>query len=131
MNANRHFPYPVTIRILNGYFEVTSPDFGIVKAKKKIEDVNTAEEMGMLVLEVMNESLSKLDSLASEKKPVPTPSKPRGALDSIDIITEPIITMKEAEALLKVSDETIRRLCKKGELSPILTKGRHRRFRLS
>src|SRR4051794_10989636 len=108
MNLNRHFPYPVTIRILNGYFEVSAPDFGIVKAKKRIEELNTAHEMGMLVFEVMNEALSKLNSLILEKKHLPTPSKPRGALDSIEAISEPLITMREVQALLNVSDETIR-----------------------
>ncbi|MEI8366708.1 MAG: hypothetical protein WCF65_09865 [Parachlamydiaceae bacterium] len=30
----RHFPYPITVRILNGYIEVQVPDFGLIRAKK-------------------------------------------------------------------------------------------------
>jgi excisionase family DNA binding protein len=131
MNPKRHFPYPITVRILNGYFEVSAPDFGIIKAKKRIEEIHTAEEMGTLILEVMNEALTQWMSLKHENKPTPSASKPRGALDSIEIITEPLIPMREAQALLQVSDETVRRLCKKGELIPHLTPGGHRKFRLS
>ena len=122
-----HFPYPVTIRLLNGYFEVSAPDFGIIKAQKRLDELQTAEELGSLVLDVINEALKRWDKL--EKKP--TPSKPRGALDSLDLLTEPLVSIREVQSLLQVSDETVRRLCKKGELSPLLTSGGHRRFKLS
>jgi excisionase family DNA binding protein len=129
--AMTEFPYPITIRILNGWIEISAPDFQIVKAKKKFSDVQTADEIGMLTLEVMKECRTKLDSLHFEKKPIPAPSRPRGIFERELDFSDPMLGTQEVQEILNVSHETIRRLCNSGELSCVKTRGGHRRFKSS
>ena len=49
----RHFPYPITVRILNGYIEVQVPDFGLIRAKKRFDDLKKAKDLGNLILGVI------------------------------------------------------------------------------
>ena len=127
----RHFPYPITIRVLNGWIEVGAPDFGIVKAKKRFEDISTATDIGKLVIEVLDEAVGRVSASSRSKTPLPAPSKPKGAFDvEANLASDPIRTM-EVQKILGVSHETVRRLSNSGKLVPVKTVGGHRRFKLS
>lgn len=125
-----NFPYPVTVRILNGYIEVSAPDFGIIKATKTLDDLKSKRDIGDLVIDVINSCNQEIAEHRSKGKALPTPSKPRGVMEHPNDFREVLLSMKEVEELLKVSCETVRRLCKSGALNYIKTTGGHRRFRL-
>lgn len=125
-----NFPYPVTVRILNGYIEVSAPDFGIIKATKTLDDLKSKAEIGDLVIDVINTCNKEIAEYRAKGKGLPTPSKPRGVMERPGDFKEVLLSMKEVEGLLKISCETVRRLCKSGALNYIKTTGGHRRFRL-
>jgi excisionase family DNA binding protein len=124
----RHFPYPVTIRILNGHIEVQVPDLGINYSEVRFDAIQSAEQLGMLVLEVIKKAKNRCVTLELQKKPIPAPSKPRGVFEVDESLQEPLLTTKQVQELLQVSHETVRRLANSGKLPSIKTQGNHRRF---
>ena len=120
----RHFPYPITVRILNGYIEVQVPDFGLIRAKKRWDDLKKAKDLGDLILGVIQEVTDICNS--QKRKPLPVPSKPRGAFE---IETADLLTTQDVQRILQVSHETVRRLSNQGTLESFRTTGGHRRFK--
>ncbi len=117
--------YPVVTRVVDGYIEVSQPDLGLYRYKKKFDEIRKAEEIGNLVLDVMKEAFDSYMKATREEREAPLPSQPKGVLSPQD---SPHLSIREVATVLKVSQDTVRRLCADGKLKPILTRGGHRRF---
>lgn len=119
--------YPIVIRVINGYIEASQPDLSIYRVRGKFDDVQKAEDIGKIILEVMNEATRKYCALFSENAKIPSPSFPKG---TIDLSAKATLKVKEVANYLGVSQDTVRRLCRSGKLKAVLTPGKHRRFRM-
>lgn len=124
------FPYPLTVRILRGYLEVSCPDLNLTSAVIRIDDLKKADQIGHEILGVILSAANRVSELKKSKKAIPIPSQIRGALSPMHALDEQYVSLGEAAAVLKVSGETIRRLCKTGKLKFILTEGKHRKISL-
>jgi excisionase family DNA binding protein len=120
--------YPIVIRIIDGYIEASQPDLSIYRVRGKFDDVRKAEDIGKIILDVMNEATIKYHALISRHEKIPSPSYPK---KSIFFPTEATLSMSEVAKYLGTSHDTVRRLCRDGKLNPTLTRGKHRRFRFN
>ena len=64
-NSRRFDPrnYPIVTRVLEGYLEVSQPDLGIYRFKKRFDDVKRADEIGNMILDVMKEAVEEFTIL--------------------------------------------------------------------
>lgn len=114
--------YPIQIRVVQGFIEVSQPDFDIYRMKGKFADIKRKEEIGAAVLDVWEEVVKR----AKEGAPIPqVPMSPKQA--ALDSVTK-WVTVDEAAALLQVTPASIRRWCAKGKLKFKKTAGGHRRI---
>ena len=120
--------YPIVLRVVDGYLEISQPDLNITQVRGKFDDITQAEEIGRAVLDVMSRATKKyVELFSTEESTIPQPSHPKGILVHPG---EAVLGINEVAQMIGVSKDTVRRLCLDGKLNPVLTRGKHRRFRL-
>ncbi len=103
---------------------VYAPDFDYRVAEPyRANDVGQTE---MMILKVRREIASKIHQLKFNDSDAPEPSKGKDLVPRFDADT---LTTFEVARLLRVSQDTVRRLGERGELFFQTTPGGHRRFR--
>jgi excisionase family DNA binding protein len=115
--------YPLVIQVIQGYLIVTAPDFDyrVVEAWRP-SDIGQTE---MLILKVRRELQSRVQLALHRHTAPPSPStvKQLGLAEESDLLST-----REVSRILRLSDETVRRLAKSGALPCRITPGGHRRF---
>lgn len=101
--------YPITIRVVEGWIEVTQRDLGILVAKKQLSQITKSQEIGDLVLEVLNEALKRAAYKEKAGEDLPVPSLP--------IDPNEFISIAAGAEKLGISVSTLRRYCDSKELN--------------
>ena len=115
--------YPLVIQVIENYLTIYAPDFDYRVAEPyRPHDIGQTE---MMILKVRREIASKLNLFSKDQTPLPSPSKGKQVFAVIDQDT---LSTREVTRLLRVSEETVRRLATRGALKLHLTPGGHRRF---
>ena len=119
--------YGIIIRIMHGSLIASSPEFGIV-ITKRFDEVRRAEEIGKLYMDVFTKISDEIKHRTQLSKPIPEPKKP---VDLIPKNDPPTLSVADVARILETSQDTVRRLVADKKLRCVLTRGGHRRFRVS
>ena len=115
--------YPLVVQVIEPYLTIYSPDFDYRVAEPyRPNDVGQTE---MMIIKIRREIASKITKFISTDQVVPSPTKSKAVFSVIEHDT---LSTSEVSRLLRVSDETVRRLAERGELKFQTTPGGHRRF---
>jgi excisionase family DNA binding protein len=105
---------------------IYSPDFDYrVMEAWRPGDVGQTE---MLLLKVRRELQNRMLQIQGRGTPLPAPKR---ISDLARVPEGDLLTTREVARLLRVSDETVRRLASSGQLAFHTTPGGHRRFKRS
>lgn len=121
------FRYVVAVRLIDGHIDASAPDFPGMRITKPLSERRPAEQIGMVVLQLMKEVQREIEERFTHQEPIPPRSEPKGSIEPPSRAT---LTVKDAARILAVSQETIRRLCAAKKLQHTIVGKRHRRFRL-
>ena len=115
--------YPLVIQVIDPYLTIYSPDFDYRVAEPyRPSDVGQTE---MLIMKVRRELASKMNLMTSSQQTLPSPTRSKAVFSIAESDT---LSTSEVARLIRVSDETVRRLAERGELKFQATPGGHRRF---
>jgi hypothetical protein len=115
--------YPLVIQVIENYLTIYVPDFDYRVAEPyRAADVGQSE---MMIMKVRREIASKISSMSMQGQSIQAPTKAKEVFRVLDSDT---LSTKEVARLLRVSDETVRRLSERGEIKFQSTPGGHRRF---
>ena len=78
-----------------------------------------------MIMKVRREIASKLNLYSKDNTPLPSPTKGKQVFAVMEGDT---LSTREVARLMRVSEETVRRLAARGELKLHTTPGGHRRF---
>jgi excisionase family DNA binding protein len=121
--------YPVTIKKHTDFIVFQVPDLGITM----VEEAPPGNKISPQFISKISKTLAKTWLKSSEKlhqyqladKKAPEPSRQRRPIEERE---EKLYTTPQVAEHLGVSENTVRRLVKRGELDCIKTSGKHRRF---
>lgn len=121
--------YPVTIKKHTDFIVFQVPDLGITI----VEEAPQGNKITPKFINKISKTLAKTWLKSSEKlhqfqladKKPPEPSRQRRPIEERE---EKLYTTPQVAEHLGVSENTVRRLVKRGELECIKTSGKHRRF---
>lgn len=116
--------YPLVIRVIKGYIEVSQPDLEIYRVRGKFDDIRHGEQIGSIILEVWKE----VSSLIAKGNVEKAPSQPKHCRAGVK---PEVMTTNEVGALLGVMGQTVRRMCRSGKLDCYTTEGGHLRIRVT
>ena len=115
--------YPLVIQVIEHYLTIYAPDFDYRVAEPyRPHDIGQTE---MMIMKVRREIASKMNLFSKDQTPLPSPTKGKQVFAVIDQDT---LSTREVARLMRVSEETVRRLAARGALKLHLTPGGHRRF---
>jgi excisionase family DNA binding protein len=115
--------YPIVVQVIENYLTIYAPDFDYRVAEPyRPADVGQTE---MMIMKVRREIASKLSLISHGNTPLPSPTKGKQVFAVMEGDT---LTTREVATLLRVSEETVRRLAARGSLNLHTTPGGHRRF---
>lgn len=117
--------YPVCVRVYRGCIEVSQPDLGFYEGTLRWDELKKGQQIGDLVLAMMDKTIRKLSEMKAKGQTLPAPSSPK---DALGIPKNRYCTIKEASEYLDVSESSVRRLCNSGELKSQRTRGGHRKI---
>lgn len=117
--------YPIIIRVIKDYVEVSQPDLDIRLIRGKVLDVvHKREQIGTIVLDMWEEINRRVMSGSAKKQPS-TPSTFR------KMPVAELMTTGEVASILGLHKQTIRRMCVAGKLQCITTPGGHKKVKMS
>jgi excisionase family DNA binding protein len=118
--------YPLIVQVVQDHLMIYSPDFDYrVMEAWRPGDVGQTE---MLLLKVRRELQNRMLQIQGRGTPLPSPKR----ISELTRVPEgDLLTTREVARLLRVSDETVRRLASSGQLAFHTTPGGHRRFKRS
>jgi excisionase family DNA binding protein len=115
--------YPLVIQVIESYLTIFAPDFDYRVAEPyRPHDIGQTE---MMIMKVRREIASKLNLISKDNTPLPSPTKGKQVFAVMDGDT---LSTREVARLMRVSEETVRRLAARGALKLHTTPGGHRRF---
>lgn len=112
MHSLRCRDYTLELKLVNGYYMVTSKDFGIHFCVGHWDTFKT-EDLGLAVMRCLFEIQVRLDQGLGPEKP------------------ERYLLTGEVAEILNTSKDTVRRMIEKGQLESVDSPGGHRRIKAS
>lgn len=116
--------YPLILREVEGYFVISQPDMGLTFSDRKFDDIQSAHEIGMLVLEMMKKVKGKIRDQLERGKTPPLPSP----LQEGPSFGSQLLTVGQVSKLVGLSKKTIQRAIDREELKAFQTPKGHNRI---
>lgn len=119
--------YPICVRVHHGHLEVSQPDLGLYEGILRFDQLNTAQQLGDLILGLMTKVSKTITDMNASNLKVPPPSTPK---ELMNIPKYQFCTVKQASNYLGISCSSVRRLCESNKIQSKRTTGGHRKISL-